>query len=312
MKKFKLNLLIEYLKDNKILFDLFLNEVDESMAYSFASIKNKIKNGIYYLDNIQTLDKFQIQESIIITNSSIETTNCLIVVANPQLVHYKLCSLAANPIEFKIATSSKIHPLAIIAKNVSIGENCVIGTCVIESEVIIKNNVVIEDNVVIKKNTFIDNNSNIGAAGIAWIWDENGKRILQPQLGGLIIEEDCYIGTDVTLVRGSLSENSKVGKGTVISHGTKIGHGVQIEENVHIANNVTIAGNAHIYERSFLGSACVISSNIKIPPNCIVGVGSVVNNSFEEEYITIVGVPAKIIKRKNFETKPNGAPKPYK
>jgi len=172
--------------------------------------------------------------------------------------------------------------------------------------------VVIEDNVILKKNSFIDSNSVIGAAGLAWIWDSNGNRIIQPQLGGVIIGEDCILATDVTIVRGSLSENTNIGTGTVIAHGTKIGHGSIINDHVHIANNVSIAGNANVGERCFLGSACVISSNITIADNCIVGAGAVVAKNVTENYVTLAGVPAKIIKRSNYEDKPKGAPKPFK
>jgi serine acetyltransferase len=43
-----------------------------------------------------------------------------------------------------------------------------------------------------------------------------------------------------------------------------------------------------------------------------VGAAALVTKNFEEEYLTLAGVPAVIIKRNNFETKPNGAPQPYK
>jgi UDP-3-O-[3-hydroxymyristoyl] glucosamine N-acyltransferase len=312
MKKVKLKQLIDFLKEENIDFELYLNDLKGDADFVFASVKNCIKNGIFYLENIEALSKFEIMESIVLSNQLTETKNCLIIVSNPQLVHYKLCSIVAEPIIFEIALSSKIKPSAQLAKNISIGENCVIGECIIEEGVVIKHNVVIEDNVIIKKNTFIDSNSVIGAGGLAWIWDNDGNRVIQPQLGGVIIEENCVLATDITVVKGSLSENTTIGSGTVIAHGTKIGHGAQIKNNVHMANNVSIAGNAIVGQRCFLGSACVVSSSVKIADNTIVGAGAVVNKSSDEEYITLAGVPAKVIARNNFESKPNGAPKPFK
>lgn len=312
MKKFSLNQIIDYLKDNLIPFELVEKEIISKDEFAFASIKNVIENGIYYFENSKFVENFKIHNSVLICNEFIETDNNLIIVSNPQLTHYKLCSLASKIKENKISNSSKINENAQIAANVTIGENCVIGECIIEEGVEIKHNVVIEDNVILRKNVFIDSNSVIGAGGLAWIWDENGNRVIQPQLGGVVIEEDCYIATDVTIVKGSLSENSSIGKGTVISHGTKIGHGVRILNDVHMANNVSIAGNAVIGNRCFLGSACVISSSVKIADNTIVGAGAVVNKSNEEEFCTLAGVPAKVIKKNNFDSKPNGAPKPFK
>ena len=307
-----LNQIIDFLNQNNISHELIQSEKrKEDTQYAFASIKNCIERGVYYFEDSAPISKFNISNSIIISKHQIDSpSNSFILVDNPQLVHYKLCALVKPSEHFVVSPSSKIHSKAQLHSRISVGENCVIGNCIIEEGVVIKHNVVIEDNVVIKKNVFIDSNSVIGAPGLAWIWDQDGKRVLQPQLGGVVIEEDCHLATDVTVVRGSLSENTRIGKGTVIAHGTKIGHGAQIHEEVHMANNVSIAGNAVIGERSFLGSACVISSNVVIAPNCIVGAGAVVNKSHLIEFQTLAGVPAKCIKENNFESKPNGAPQP--
>lgn len=306
-----IDLILEQLRLNVIDFEVVQNR-DWSATYQFASIKNVISDGIYFFENSAIATNFPITNSIIITSEVFETNNNLIIVSNPQLVHY-LINAAINTVKLVgISASSKIDADAKIGAGVYIGENCVIGKCVIEDNVVIKHNVVIEDNVTINKNTFIDSNSVIGAGGLAWIWDAAGNRIIQPQLGGVVIGEDCILATDVTIVRGSLSENTIIGKGTVIAHGTKIGHGVVVKDHVHMANNVSLAGNAVIGERCFLGSACVVSSNIKVADNCIVGAGAVVNKNVEEPFVTLAGVPAKIIKRANYEGKPNGAPKPFK
>lgn len=311
MKKFSLNTILNCLKKHSIEFELHERENFTGYEFSFASIKHIIKNGIYYFEEAEKTEHYEIYDSVLITNKYIPTSNVLIIVSNPQLVHYKLCSLAQDEKVYAISSSAKISLNAMIASNVFIGEHCVIGDCTIEEGVVIKHNVVIEDNVTIKKNSFIDSNSVIGAAGLAWIWDEHGERVIQPQLGGVLIEENCCLATDITVVRGSLSENTLIGKGSVIAHGTKIGHGAQILREVHMANNVSIAGNAVVGERCFLGSASVVSSNVKIAANCIIGAGAVVNRNNLDEFCTLAGVPATVIKKDNFNSKPNGAPKPF-
>lgn len=311
LKKFNLKQIINFLIENSLEFDLVEINPNIKEVYSFASIRNVIQNGIYYFQNAENITKYGIKGNIIVTNKKIKTDNTLIIVPNPQLVHYKLSTLAVDNLVHSISSTAKINNSAIIKDNVLIGENTVIGKCLIEKDVVIMHNVVIEDDVIIRKGSFIDSNSVIGAGGLAWIWGEKGERIIQPQLGGVIIEEDCKLATDVTVARGSLSEDTIIGKGTVIAHGTKIGHGAQISEYVHMANNVSIAGNAIVGERCFLGSGCVVSSNVSIAPNCVIGAGSVVNKAVLEEFCTLAGVPAKIIRMKNFESKPTGAPKPF-
>lgn len=305
--------ILEILKNNNIEFVLISNHsISNDLSFRPASLKNIIDNGIYFIQIEKTNFNTDIKDSIIITNQILKSGNHEIIVDNPQLVHYKLTQCFVGVKAVGIHPTAIISEKAIIGKDVSIGPFSVIGNCVIGDRVCIKNHVVIEDNVTINNDCFIDSNSVIGAGGLAWIWDADGTRIMQPQLGGVVIEENCLIATDVTIVRGSLSENTRIGSCTVIAHGTKIGHGSQIGTNIHMANNVSLAGNAIIGDFSFLGSGSVVSSNIKIPHHTIVGAGALVNKNFEEEYITIAGVPACIIKRENFKDKPNGAPKPFK
>lgn len=310
---FKLDDVFSFLTSNGILYSVENNSEVENI-YAISSIKKKISKGLYYLTSEYISQADDINDSLIFTDktNNKKDSNIYIIVDNPQLVHYKIASSITKK------TQSFIHPTAIIDEEAIlhptcyIGPFCIIGKCEIGENVQLLHHITIEDNVVINKNTIIEGHSTIGARGMAWIWDENGNRIMQPQLGGVIIDEDCILGTDITIVRGSLNENTYVGKGVIIAHGSKIGHGTIIKEKVHFANNVSIAGNACIEARVFLGSASVVSSNVVISEGCIVGAGAVVNKSFNQPNCTLVGVPAKILKTENFEYKPNGAPKPYK
>ncbi len=282
--------------------------------FRLSSIKSIIKNGLYFLTKDYMEEASQIHESVILTDSdeTPQNNNTYIIVDNPQLIHYKLSSTLEEKRKTGIHPTAIIDPDANIDSTAYIGPFCIIGKSVIERDVILQSHVIVANQVTIKTGTVIEGNSYIGARGMAWIWDEQGNRIMQPQVGGVIIEENCLLGTDITIVRGSLSENTIIGAETVIAHGSKIGHGSQVGKHVHFANNVSLAGNSVIGNRTFLGSASVVSSNVIIPAGCIVGAGAVVNKSFDEENITLAGVPAKIITKHNFENKPTGAPKPFK
>ena len=308
--------IIEFLKENDIKFEeITASKFVSEQEYTFASTKKPILEGFYYISKEYLPTAETISKSIILTDAKKDEVqdpnNSYFLVENPQLVHYKLAALFTNQ------NMTGIHKTAIISKEAKIsptayiGPFCIIENCEIGHAVQLISNVTLRDNVVIKENTIIEGNSVIGARGMAWIWDTDGKRIIQPQTGGVIIGANCIIGTDISIVRGSLSENTKVGDNTIIAHGTKIGHGSNIGNHVHIANNVSLAGNAQIGDRTFLGSACVVSSNVSIAPNCIVGAGAVVSKSVTIEYATLAGVPAKIIKTENYKDKPKGAPKPF-
>lgn len=51
-----------------------------------------------------------------------------------------------------------------------------------------------------------------------------------------------------------------------------------------------------IGHHSYLGSEIRIAPGGKIPPKCIVGIGSVITKKFNGEYQLIAGVPAKVVK----------------
>lgn len=283
-------------------------------TFRLASIKQKQSHGLYYI-NIDYLDEIEtIEYSVILVNEKVERSdsNIYIVVNNPQLIHYKISGMLTTPMLPGIHPTAIIHPEAEISDTAHIGPYCIIGKCILEDHVILHYNVIVNDNVVIKSNTNIEGHAVIGARGMAWIWNDSGERVMQAQFGGVIIEEDCIIGSDITIVRGSLTEYTRIGKGTIMAHGTKIGHGCQIGDYVHFANNVSLAGNVTISERVFLGSGSVVSSQVSVAEGCIVGAGSVLNKSVEEAFVTLAGVPARVIKHNNFENKPKGVPKPFK
>jgi len=312
-KKYLLSSLLNRLKElgENCEFNFVTDDYKE-IELEFASLKKMVPDGLYYVAEAELINDFQFEKNcVIITNKFIDTNHLIISHSNPQLLFYRLASSYEKKNIPVIEKSVVLSDKAKIGINVSIGHYCVIGNCEIGNNVIIRNNVVIEDNVIIGDNTLIDSNSVIGASGLAWIWDENGNRILLPQIGGVNVGSNCILATDVTIVKGSLTENTTIGDYTVIAHGTKIGHGCQVGHHVHIANNVSLAGNAVVGDRSFLGSACIIAPSIKLPNNSILGAGAMLNKSFEEPFCTFAGIPAKIIKKENFKEKPNGAPKPY-
>ena len=64
MKKLKIKNLIDFLKDNKIDFELVLNGIDIEDDFTFASVKSIVKKGIFYLENVESLSKFEIKNTL--------------------------------------------------------------------------------------------------------------------------------------------------------------------------------------------------------------------------------------------------------
>lgn len=97
---------------------------------------------------------------------------------------------------------------------------------------------------------------------------------------------------------------------------------VEIQENVTISANVMITDIDHLYtdintdilhqgikvKSTYIGSYCLIGlgsrimAGVKIGRNCIIGANSVVTKDIPD-YSVAAGVPAKVIKKYNFDTK---------
>ena len=150
----------------------------------------------------------------------------------------------------------------------------------------------------------IGKNVKIGATGVMWVWDGN-ERIYLEQLGGVEIEPNCMIGSNITIVRGSANEKTLIGEGTCMAHGTLIGHGCQIGKKNHFANNVSLGGGCHTAEKCFFGSGVVLSPGAKLLNECLIGAGGVVIGTIKKSGV-YVGMPAKW--KKEIKGKLNGVP----
>lgn len=279
---------------------------------NFKSLRKIEPHGIYFSEGFSRGD---IERSLVLCSDfdGFDSSNCLIKVSHPQLAFYKLMRLiySDNRESYRIHSTAVIHPEAIISPQVHIGPYCVIGKCEIHTGAKLTSHVVVTDGCVIGENTVIESHSTIGASGVAWIWDDETKeRVIQPQIGGVVVGKNCFLGSDVSVVRGSINENTQIGDGTVVAHGTKLGHGCLIGPYNHFANNVSLAGNVTTGDRCFFGAASVVRPMITLCADTTVGAGAVVVHSVSEPHLVLMGVPARNTKPE--KDKLSGVPKKFK
>jgi UDP-3-O-[3-hydroxymyristoyl] glucosamine N-acyltransferase len=277
-----------------------------------CSLLHKEPQGLYYFTGNAPGPFNDLVDSVVICRSEVAgstgTCSSIAVEEDPQLVFYRLCGLL-----FRTASAPGIHPTAIvhpdaeIGERVSIGPYAVIGRSRIGDDSVIHAHVVVMDGCEIGKRVVIEAHSCIGATGVAWIWDDRGERVILPQLGGVTIGDEVFLGTDVTVVRGMINEATTIEQGCMIAHGTKIGHSVRMGPHCHVANNVSIAGSAQVGARSFLGAGCSLRPHAILAEGTIVGVGAAVIKNVTKPGTIQAGVPAKEMPAKE---KPSGMPKP--
>ncbi len=239
-----------------------------------------------------------------------------LVAADPYLAYARIAALFA-PVtrqESGIHSSACIHPGVQIGERVAIGPNVVIeADCVIGDACSIGPNTVIGEgstlgagcllyaNVTLYhqchlgQRVIVHSGVVIGADGfgIAFAGDHWEK---VPQLGRVIIGDDCEIGANSTIDRGAVGD-------TVLEEDVRVDNQVQIAHNVRVGAHtamaacVGIAGSARIGKYCLLGGGCGVQGHIEIADRVTVAARSAVMSSISEAGTTWSAlVPAQPLK----------------
>jgi UDP-3-O-[3-hydroxymyristoyl] glucosamine N-acyltransferase len=111
--------------------------------------------------------------------------------------------------------------------------------------------VVIHPRVVIGANVIIGDNTVIGAPGFGWAISDSGARAI-PQLGGVAIEDDVWVGALCTIDAGTLSP-TRIRARTKIDSQVHVGHNTVIGEDCIVAAQCGFAGSVKIGDRVLIG-----------------------------------------------------------
>lgn len=117
----------------------------------------------------------------------------------------------------------------------------------------------------------------------------------------VLIHPSAIIGEEVLLHSGTVVMAGvvincccNIGKGSIINTGSTIDHDNVLGDYVHISPGAHLAGTVSIGNKSWLGVGSIVSNNINITSDCIVGSGAVVVKDIAEPG-TYVGIPVKRI-----------------
>lgn len=93
---------------------------------------------------------------------------------------------------------------------------------------------------------------------------------------------------------------SVIGEQTIVNTNATIDHECVIGNGVHIMGNASIAGKVEIGDYATIGTNATILPFIKIGEGAFVGAGAVVTKDVEP-YAVVVGVPARIVRKNEFQ-----------
>ena len=111
-----------------------------------------------------------------------------------------------------------------------------------------------------------------------------------------VIAADASVGIGSAVMAGCIiNSGAEVGQHCIINTGAIIEHDCRIADYAHISVGAKVAGTVCIGKKTWLGIGSVISNNLSVCDNSIVGAGAVVVRSITEPG-TDVGVPVRRIK----------------
>ena len=97
------------------------------------------------------------------------------------------------------------------------------------------------------------------------------------------IHPSAVIASDVEIDEGSavmanvvINTGSKIGRGVIINTAATVDHDCTISDYVHISPGVHLGGTVCIGAETWIGIGAVVSNNVSICGNCIIGAGSLV------------------------------------
>ncbi len=198
-----------------------------------------------------------------------------------------------------IHPSAHIDPDAVIGDQVSIGAGCVIGArtviadrvhigahgmidadCHIGMDTQLAARVTLYTQVSIGERCLIHSGAVIGADGFGMARDgDHWLRV--PQLGGVIIGNDCDVGANTTIDRGAI-EDTRIDDDVKLDNQIQIGHNVRIGAHTAIAGCVAIAGSTQIGRNCLIGGGAGITGHISLCDGVVVMARSFVTSSIRK------------------------------
>jgi len=157
----------------------------------------------------------------------------------------------------KIGRGTIIYPYVFIGEHTTIGEQCLIYP-----------HVTLREGVRIGNNVIIHAGSVIGSDGFGYVFDEGTYHKI-PQVGGVLIEDNVEIGSNVSVDRATTGN-------TVIGKGTKIDNLVQIAHNVKIGSHSVIVGQAGIGGSTEIGDYVTLAGQVGVSDHAQIESGTVI------------------------------------
>jgi len=266
---------------------------DENLFITALSPIDEIKPGsLIFADGKDNLEQAEQSKAaaILVATHVEKTTKPLIQVADP----FKAFMQLLQHFYPLIQPEPGVHPTAIIATDVSLGNNVSIGpyavieagsrigdNCIIKSHVHVGHHVRMGANTTIHAHVTIYDYSHlgdrviihassvIGSDGFGYT-PENGQHVKIPHVGRVIIENDVEIGASTIIDRATIGETI-IGEGTKIDNLVQIAHSVKLGKHNILCAFTGIAGSTTSGDHVIFAAGVGVSDHVRIDDEVILG-----------------------------------------
>ncbi len=174
-----------------------------------------------------------------------------------------------------IGARSRVNAGAIIGPGCVVGDDCEVGEdCELQARVTLWTRVRLGRRVRILPGAVL------GAAGFGMAMDA-GRWINVPQLGGVVVGDDCEIGANTTIDRGALGD-TVLEEDVRLDNQIQIGHNVRIGAHTAMAGCAAVAGSARIGRHCLIGGGAGILGHLEVCDRVVITAMSLVTHSIRE------------------------------
>jgi UDP-3-O-[3-hydroxymyristoyl] glucosamine N-acyltransferase len=179
----------------------------------------------------------------------------------------------------RIGAHTSIGPGVIVASGAVIGDGSVLYA-----------GVQILDGVELGAGVVVQANAVIGAHGQSYTREADGRMLVMPHYGRVVVGARTRIGANATIVRGTLRD-TVIGCDTSIGNNVNIGHNAQLGSRCFVGPAVVLTGSSVVGDDAWISAGAIVCG-VTIGRHGTVGAGSVVTRSVDD-HSTVNGVPAR-------------------
>ncbi len=269
----------------------------ELLISRITSLENAISSDISFLSSPKYASQFASSQAgcVIARRADWQTAKAAgfkgagILTDDPYLYFAKLTQWWKRQTQLGGATTSLIHPTAVIGQRVQLGAEVQIGAlCVVEDDAVIgarsilKPRVTLGSDCHVGEDCILHSGVVIGADGFGFASNKvTGEWVKIEQLGAVRIGSFVEIGANSCIDRGALED-------TVLEDGVKLDNLIQIGHNVHIGKHtalagcVGVAGSAKIGAHCTIGGGAVVLGHLSLADHVHISAASVVTRSIRK------------------------------